>query len=63
MTWTALQDRATGYLFTAANHNELLGASGNLEELKLHTHDGTNGAGADLKRASLPTMITDWCIA
>lgn len=63
MTWTATADRATGYLVTAANYNEMLGSSGNIEELKLHTHDGTNGDGAELKRHSMPTMIGDWSIA
>ena len=47
MTWTTTADRATGYLVTAAVWNENMGASGNSEELKLHTHDGTNGDGDD----------------
>ena len=46
MVWTATADRATGFLIPASLWNEMLGASGNLEELKSHTHDGTDGDGA-----------------
>lgn len=46
MVWTATADRATGYLVPASLWNEMLGASGNLEELRVHTHDGTDGDGS-----------------
>lgn len=47
MAWTALVNRAVGFLVTATNWNELLGASGNLEMLKLHKHSGADGDGDD----------------
>ena len=46
MTWTATADASTGDLISSATWNTLLGSAGNLEELKLHTHDGTNGDGS-----------------
>lgn len=59
MTWTATVDRTTGYLVTAAVWNENMGASGNSEELKLHTHDGTNGDGSASLGSLVKTDFTD----
>src|SRR3990167_5110179 len=55
MVWTATADRATGYLVPASLWNEMLGASGNLEELRVHTHDGTDGDGS----ASLAPLVLE----
>lgn len=46
MAWTDGTSRATGYLITAANWNDLLGASGSLMQLKSHAHGGTTGEGS-----------------
>src|SRR3990167_6683846 len=57
MVWTATADRATGYLVPASLWNEMLGASGNLEELRVHSHDGTDGDGS----ASLGPLVLGDC--
>lgn len=46
MAWTDGVDRATGDLITASIWNGHHGVTGNDMELKLHTHDGTNGDGS-----------------
>lgn len=47
MAWIDGVDRATGFLVSAVNWNELLGANGSLMDLKLHQHTGAAGSGDD----------------
>lgn len=46
MAWTDGLDRATGFIVSAVNWNELLGAAGSLMQLKSHAHGGTTGEGS-----------------
>lgn len=64
MAWNDGVDRATGYLVTASNWNDLLGATGSLMFLKTHAHnpatagDGSGSLGpltlADFTTAAAP---------
>lgn len=46
MAWNDGIDRATNYIITAINWNDLLGAAGSLMQLKSHAHGGTTGEGS-----------------
>jgi hypothetical protein len=46
MAWTDGIDRATNYIISAINWNDLLGAAGSLMQLKSHRHGGTTGEGS-----------------
>lgn len=46
MAWNDGVDRATNYVVTATNWNDLIGASGSLMQLKSHAHGGTTGEGS-----------------
>lgn len=46
MAWTDGLDRATNYIISAVNWNDLLGAAGSLMQLKNHAHGGTTGEGS-----------------
>lgn len=46
MAWNDGVDRATGYIVSSTNWNDLLGAAGSLMQLKSHAHGGVTGEGS-----------------
>ena len=63
MAWNDGVDRATNYIITATNWNDLIGASGSLMQLKAHAHGGTTGEGSQslgpLVKATFTGLVLD----
>lgn len=59
MAWTDGVDRATNYIVTATNWNDLIGAAGSLMQLKSHAHGGTTGEGSQSIGPLVKETFTD----
>lgn len=59
MAWNDGVDRATNYIVTATNWNDLIGASGSLMQLKSHAHGGTTGEGSQTLGPLVKATFTD----